>query len=97
MKRLIVSTAVIVGLAGASAASAGEVTRSASALPSIQSAKAPLNARRSVALKKKSHLQEEAAGGSGGISSTALVVGGLGGLAVVGGIIAATDSNDSGS
>ncbi|MFA6117504.1 MAG: hypothetical protein WC729_26165 [Sphingomonas sp.] len=98
MKRLIVSTAVVVGLVGASAASAGEVTRSASALPTIQSAKAPLNARRTVALKKKKNLlQGEEGGAGGGLSTTTLVVGGLAGLAVVGGIIVATESNDSGS
>jgi hypothetical protein len=97
MKHLIMSTVVVAGLVGASAASAGEVTRSASALPTLKAAKA----RTAIALKKKkSLLQEEAAAGGaagGGISSTALVLGGLGGLAAVGGIIAATESNDSGS
>lgn len=97
IKRLIVSTMVVTGLVGASAASAGEVTRSASALPSLHDTKAPLNARRSAALKKKqSRLQGEEGGGA---SSTTWVVGGLAGLAVVGGIIAVTqdDDNDSGS
>lgn len=96
MKRLILSTVVVTALVGASAASAGEVTRSASALPTVQGSKA----RTAIALKKKkSQLQGEAAGGAaaGGVSSTALVIGGLGGLAVVGGIVAATESNDSGS
>ena len=97
MKRLILSTVVVAGLVGASAASAGEVTRSASALPTVQGSKA----RTAIALKKKkSQLQGEAAAGgaaAGGISSTALIVGGIGGLAAVGGIIAATESNDSGS
>ena len=96
MKRLILSTVVVAGLLGASAASAGEVTRSASSLPTVQG-----KARTAIALKKKkSQLQGEAAAGGaagGGISSTALVIGGLGGLAVVGGIVAATESNDSGS
>lgn len=97
MKRLILSTVVVAGLAVASAASAGEVTRSASALPTLQGSKA----RTAIALKKKkSQLQGEAVAGAaagGGVSSTALIIGGIGGLAAVGGIVAATESNDSGS
>jgi hypothetical protein len=98
MKRLILSTVVVAGLVGASAASAGEVTRSASALPTLQGSKA----RTAIALKKKkSQLQGEAVAGAaaagGGVSSTALIIGGVAGLATVGGIVAATESNDSGS
>lgn len=97
MKRLILGTVVVAGLAVASAASAGEVTRSASALPTLQGSKA----RTAIALKKKkSQLQGETVAGAaagGGVSSTALIIGGIGGLAAVGGIVAATESNDSGS
>lgn len=98
MKRLILSTVVVAGLAVASAASAGEVTRSASALPTLQGSKA----RTAIALKKKkSQLQGETVAGAAptvtGISSTTMIIGGIGGLAAVGGIVAATESNDSGS
>jgi len=97
-KHLILSTVVVAGLLGASAASAGEVTRSASALPTVQGSKA----RTAIALKKKkSQLQGEAgaagAAAGGGIGTTTLVIGGVAGLGALGGIIAATESNDSGS
>jgi len=65
--RVIIGFGVMVSLMTSSVAFAGEVTRSASVLPSVQASKTSVFVRRSIALKKKSIIVGTIAGGLVGL------------------------------
>jgi len=91
--RVIIGFGVMVSLMTSSVAFAGEVTRSASVLPSVQASKTSVFVRRSIALKKKSNLE---GGATSGVGTDGIIVGTIAGGLVGLGIYEAVKDNKSG-